>query len=949
MTVTKGRLVLLALLVVACAAADDQIEAAKEFVASYEAWHGTRHLRAQVHPMPSRAECLAALPHLRAALQQADAELRQRIVNVAGWMYPLSDGFADALAGALDDEDKGVRTRAATALAAFLPDADTVVPALQKALDDQEAGVREAAALSLGVLGPSSAPARDALKKQAESGPDPRARAAAVEALVRTDPEAACPWVLKHLESPSVECRMAAAWAARWARLSEPDVPQLASALSRIVADPQADHRLRAVAFETLDERFRDRPEALAAARAALEAPRVEGRGRPPVFREWLSHWRPWIEDYDTDLALRAVFAVEDWPLTPEQLTELAGPGIAGEHPQRSSLLRILARKGKPDEKLCQRLTQIVEAPADRMEGEWALGALAAGVMPKDALAGLAARYARDGSAAAVRVLGDCGPAAAQYLPLLSGLIEQDNRQLAREAARAIAKIGGGSPELADTLARIVGKAEDVWTDYDLRVAAAEALARCGEPGVRKLLELTTDRHPDPVRDIAIRGLAGGGDDALAAVPALIELMLGRMPMSAQARTTLCRLGPVAGPLLAQQLRSDDPKRAYEAAIVFQCMGEQAAPWLDELFNAWLRWQKASQVSYSSDAAGFTSRALVALGEKAAPKLLDVVDGEEGKLGDRAAAVLSDMNGPSLLPFAERLEGLAERFPGRHRLRCALASLYAEQPDGRGRLLALMRDPELTVRIEACRMRRVKRWEGEDVVAALADAARLETEDALTDLASMGPAAAAALPTLLAIAKDQARYERKYYLKALEPIAAVGPGEKGLELLRAALGSDKVDDVFAAAIAALKMPPAQAAKLAPDLRAALERELTGDKPDARVLERLAWALAHAEPRSEATHALLERLAGEARAEISRVGRAALELEERRAERTVARLSAEVARMVYAGREERGAAGLLEELARPGDPRARPALKLAAACGPTEEFRTLAARLLERIH
>ncbi len=116
-----------------------------------------------------------------------------------------------------------------------------------------------------------------------------------------------------------------------------------------------------------------------------------------------------------------------------------------------------------------------------------------------------------------------------------------------------------------------------------------------------------------------------------------------------------------------------------------------------------------------------------------------------------------------------------------------------------------------------------------------------------------------------------------------------------------------------------------------------------------MLERLAWALAHAEPRSEATHALLERLAGEARAEISRVGRAALELEERRAERTVARLSAEVARMVYAGREERGAAGLLEELARPGDPRARPALKLAAACGPTEEFRTLAARLLERIH
>ena len=245
-------------------------------------------------------------------------------------------------------------------------------------------------------------------------------------------------------------------------------------------------------------------------------------------------------------------------------------------------------------------------------------------------------------------------------------------------------------------------------------------------------------------------------------------------------------------------------------------------------------------------------------------------------------------------------------------------------------------------------MRRVKRWEGEDVVAALADAARLETEDALTDLASMGPAAAAALPTLLAIAQDRARYQRKYYLSALEPIAAIGPGEKGLELLRAALASDKVDDVFAAAIAALKMPPAEAAKLAPDLRAALERELARDKPDVRVMERLAWAL-HAEPRSEANHALFEKLAEDAQPEISRVGQEALRLEERRAERTVAWLSSEVARMVYAGRDQRGAAGLLEELAEAGDPRARPALKLAAACGPTEEFRTLAARLLERIH
>jgi len=954
MAVTKSRRVLLAaLLIVACAwaaaGADDPLAAAKEFLAKYEAWHATRDLRVQRRPMPSRAECRAALPHLRAALQGGDVELRQRVINVAAWMYPLSDGFADALVDMLGDKDEEVRTRAATALAAFLPDAGIVVPALQKALADEEAAVREAAAFSLGILGPNSASARDALEKQAESDPDLRARAAAVEAVARMDPAGAGPWVLKHLESPSVECRMAAAWVARWARPGESEVPQLASALSRIVADPQADHRLRAVAFDTVDKRFSDRPEAISALQAALAAPKVAGKGRPPTFPDSVSHWRPWMEDYDTDLALRAVLDFEQWPLTPEQFTELVRPGIEGEHPQRSSLLRILAMKGKPDEKLSERLVQIVEATADGVQREWAFSALAAGPMPRDALAELAAPYARDRSAAAIRVLGDCGPAAAQHLPVLATFLGQENKYLAKEAAAAIGKIGSGSPELADTLAKAAGRGEDVWADYELRLAAAEALARCGGPGIKKLLELTADNYPDPVRDIAIRGLANGGTDALAAVPALIELMIGRMPMSAQARATLCQLGPVTGPLLAEQLRSDDPKRVYEAAIVFQCMGDQASPWLDDIFNVWLRWQAAAGQTYSSDAAGFTSAALVVLGEKALPRLLDVVDREEGRLGDRAAAMISDMDGPALLPFADRLEQLAAGFRKRHRLRCALASLYAEHPDGRARLLALMRDSELAVRIEACRMRRVKRWEGQDVVTALAEAARLETQDALTDLAGMGPAAAAALPTLLAIAQDPDRYQHSlYYLKALEPIAAMGPGEKGLELLRAALGSEDRESVRAGALATWKMPSSEAARLAPDLRATLERELAGDKPDGNLLQLLTSVLGHAEPLSEANHGLFEKLAGDARAEISRVGQAALKLEERRAERTVAWLSSEAARMVYAGRDQRGAAELLEELADTGDPRALPALRLAAACGPTEDFRALAARLTEQM-
>jgi len=939
--------VLVLLLPLPLRGAEPEVKPVAHFISRFERWRRTRHFRMRTPPGPSREECLAALPQLRAVLKGEDAALKKRSLFVLCWMYPLSDGSAPALIARLSDPDTDIRTAAAFALGAFLPDAELVAPALRKALADKEATVREGAALSLGRLGPNGAAALPELDKQADADRAPLARAAAVEAILRIDAARGAKRLLTDLDAPVPEARIAAAWGVRLLRPEMLDVPKVAAALSRIVADEKADHRLRYEAFMTISRCFAGRPEALRAARVAFRAKKVPGVYAPSAWPYALlgdSLWAEcgrWRTAFGTDLALTVILNVAGWPLTPEQLTELCRPGIMGAHRRRASLLQILARRGKPDMALVPRLVELVNTTADGAEREWAMRALVKSPMRRDELARLAAPYAAKGERCAIEVLGECGAAARKHIPRLLPVLQQPNPHIRRAAAEAIAKVGTDSQELVAALADTVTRGGQ-WSRYDLKLAAARALARCGKPGVAKLAELMSEKRPLECRKIAVRGLGNGGPEAAPVVPKLIELMQGGMPLSALARDSLTRLGSVSGPLLVRELTSDDGARVYKAAIVFKYMGERAAPWRDDILGAWRRWR-----TKYGDASTYTHEAMAALGATVAPELFAIVEKGEGKEATHATHLIRDMDGPALAGHVDRLEKLAKGAEGGDALRQALAKAYAEAPGGRPKLLALMADPSGVVRREACRLCSLKKWRGDDVVAALAQAARLGTHRALSDLAELGPTAKAALPALLAIARDTKNHPVAFRLKALMPIAKIGRGEQGLDLIRGALLRDTDNSAQHAANAIRSLPWPEAAKLAPHLRAVIERKMADGTLERNNMRTLVWVLGYVEPTSEANHRLYQKMAQDGRPDIARMGQSALKNEKARPER-VAWLSWTVARAVRSGRARAGdhLAKILQELAWKKGPRAIPALRLAAASAPSAELRSLATQLLK---
>lgn len=941
---TARVLILSAFVCVLVAAEDAELDPVKDFLQRYEAWYATRRQRAP-RPAPSRDECLAALPRLRLALRTGTPELRKRTVRVMRWMYPLSDGVADAIIEVLEQPDDELRSEAAATLGLFLPDADVAVPALQKALGDSSGAVREWAALSLGMLGPNSKAALHALEKQAEEDRDPACRAAAVEAIMRIDRPRGLKRVFSDMHSSLVEVRLAAALGTRWLRPEGAERHQLLSVLSAIVVDTEADHRLRYVAFKTIDRCFPGEPEALAAARAALDAEKVSGRAPVGFERYDGPRLRRWTTQYDTNLPGAAVHAIKDWPLSREQVTDFVRPIIMGTHYQRGAMVRILNEKGQADRDLAERLAEIAMEADSEAERYPAVRALADSPFPRDRLASIVAPWAAEGSIVAIEMLGRCGPAAQEHLPVLIQALRKANTSRGTAAAVAVAQIGKYTPELVDLLAEIVAREDKISAYYEFKLAAAEALAKCGRAGVEKFLALTTEGRRPEILKIALRGLGASGPAAEEAVPVLIDFMRRGMPFEPEASGALGRLGVTAGPYLAEELKSDNAARVYKAVIIFREMGEEAAPWLEDIFVAWRRW--SGKHPGEGDAAGFTAEVLISLGQAAVPRLLDLARHGSKDEAARAASVLFGMKPKDLVPVVETLETLAEKHPEQRSWRYALTKAYAESPGGRPKLLNLIRDSDLSVRLEACRMLRVKGWQGEDVVSALSDSAKLQTWDALRHLTAMGPAAKKALPTIIFIAKLPETYRSDhYYLRVLQPIAAIGPGEEGLELIRSALKHGETESLGHAALSVLHLREPAASKLALDLRAALERELKNDDPDRGSVRLALRALSHAEVQSEVDLRLYERIAAHPTADIAGEGKQALDSARRRAARTVAWLSAEIARQIAAGYLSRfePMQDLLRELAEKEDARGEPALHLAADYAPTAELRALARQL-----
>jgi hypothetical protein len=844
------------------------------FLEDFQAYHASIHHRAQ-KPRPDNKRCLAALPQMKVALKDDDAKLKVRVAQVLDWMYPLSESMAEVLIESLKDDAIPVRVQAAMALGRFLPDAEVVVRALQVALTDASAEVREAAALSLGAMGPNAVDAVEALEKQYTADPQARSRAAALQALVRIQPERANARVLEALGAQSVEVLSTAAEMPARLRTDLYDAKKVAAALSNIVADTQSDLRVRTVAFQTLSA-FKDQPEAWAAVAPALAV--LEGI-------------KDGDDDFEKSIVYDALYALNKWPLTSERVTELIRPHIEKEHRFRDSLLIAILEKGKPDLPMAGQLVAIATSTIDKRERLFALRALVKSPFDRDKLAKLLLTYIEKGEQNLVPLLGECEAAAEPHLPLMLAAFEKADR-------------------------------------YDGPGIAA-SIAKTGPTGVKMLVDTVLRDTPKKQRLEAASGLIAGQPPPAESVALLFKLAIGQDELPATLRQTLAAWGAATGPICAKALKSREAGEAYAAANIFKLMGDKAAPWVDDLFQAYLvdRIFEGTHPDAAQDA-------LRAIGGPAIKKAIGIIEKgtsmrQQGARHKLAEALLTGMTGPHLAPFAAELAQLAEKFPNESALRVALALAYGWAPDSRAKLLALLRDPVEDVRSMASAVCYLQQWSGDDVVDALIVAAKLRTQRALHEFERLGRGAKKALPILLEIAQGN---DRHYAALAIRAITSIGPGPEGMRILRAQLKLGDMEAINAIAWNALSLPKEDLAALTNDLCDALRFVFTAKNPNPTLVEQLTFVCLYggsAWP-PEQIKALMK---SNDRPEAVKAANSAREkytiLIARRAPNTLPWISARIAQSLQNG-GDRLDISLVNELAALNDPRALPVLRLVAA-------------------
>lgn len=156
--------------------------------------------------------------------------------------------------------------------------------------------------------------------------------------------------------------------------------------------------------------------------------------------------------------------------------------------------------------------------------------------------------------ATAAAVLGRCGDKAERAIPMLSGMLKEDNPLVSAAAAEALGRIGAAAaiPELALKL--------KAW-DWRVRLAAAKALSRIAAPALPALQEALKSRV-GLVRESAAYALGEMGDEASDAIPALIQTLKDKVWwVRKSAAEALGKMGPAAlpaVPILTQVLQDED-------------------------------------------------------------------------------------------------------------------------------------------------------------------------------------------------------------------------------------------------------------------------------------------------------------------------------------------------------------------------------------------------------
>lgn len=414
----------------------------------------------------------------------------------------------------------------------------------------------------------------------------------------------------------------------------------------------------------------------------------------------------------------------------------------------------------------------------------------------------------------ACNVLGEIGIAAASAVPGLQLRLSDENELVVRAAISALGDIRSEPASVVPALNSLIQKGST-----PIRITAVRAIAEFGpmaEGSAPLLLDLLSDKSI-VLRSSAADALGAIGNDRSEVIEALAEaLTKADGTLTVNAANALSRLGAKAVPALVGKL-SD---KSYQSLLV-EVLGEMGAeaksavPALIELLG-----------SENADLRREVYIALAAIGPEAAettPAMMTILQdaqGTDAKAG--AAYVLGNLGEQKAIPALKQIlkDAILADTKDERLLRAVAWAIVKLEPKNAENAALVM--PYL--------------------LPAASSEIPLVRKEAMSAFAILGPAAKAALPTLLEhAATDADASVRAESLHGLAEIQA--PAAKALPIAIASL-EDPDPSVRNSARYLLGRLGEEAHGAAPQLRETLRR---GD-PFERVLS--AWALVHVESTPE---------------------------------------------------------------------------------------------------
>lgn len=252
-------------------------------------------------------------------------------------------------------------------------------------------------------------------------------------------------------------------------------------------------------------------------------------------------------------------------------------------------------------------------------------------------------------SLTAGEALAGIGPAA---VPALRQALRESMDSISVVAARALGRIGAPAsaaiPDLVDALHRPLvelaaikatggsNSPAGLLREFDIRLAAVEALGRIGGAAIPALIEALS--HPTVlIASSAAQWLGRQGTAATDAVPLLSRLLTskdaGKVELRSAAVEALGSIGTAALPVLVQMLEHDSISVRASATRAIGLMGAAAAPAVPPV----------AAMLHDVGVRQTASRALVAIGPAAIPVLVRLLQAGDAGVRVETTGVLGEI------------------------------------------------------------------------------------------------------------------------------------------------------------------------------------------------------------------------------------------------------------------------------------------------------------------